>query len=645
MKSEPYRETFLEGEFPFREISLVLRADRRMSDPAYRVHRWWARRPPGLMRALLIAAASDAETTSEGFWNLFGSNARPLAGRKVLDPFAGGGTTLVEAARLGADVWGGDVDPLAVAITRYELRPASQNSVEQAGADLMAELSTRLARYYPGEQGVPLHYFRLPVVRCPSCSHEGVLYRSLVLARSSGKPGSVVREAAINAFCPDCFELQDLATPDRTRIHCCGSYHALDSGTFENGHYACISCGQRSSHRELLTGAASDRLVAVEETVDDAPRRLRLPTSNDEVALERAQNYWSRHSVDLELEDRQLPVAADGRPHSFGISRLYQMFWPRQLLVFGVARRWVLEADLDEDQRTALLLALSNAVTTNNRLCGYAVDYGRISPLFSIRGYSLPALSIELNPLHESAGRGTVPTCIERVAQGGRSTVRRHVWKPTRKRRDTHEYDFGYHTGIAVDFSLRSATRDVPERKRHSADLCVFDPPYFDYMDYDELSQLQRIMIDLPRRGGQPLQLKRGEDIASFTDRLAICFRRCVDSVQQGMPLVFTYHASRQEAWDAIGTALDEAKLRVTAAWPVLSDGRMGHHSFPGNCEWDVVVVCRSIDDVVPKDFTTELADWIRALKPLVVGKADRQNLSHALAMLRNRFAEVVGGR
>lgn len=42
--------------------------------------------------------------------------ARP--GDVVLDPFMGCGTTLVEAARLGHDTWGADINPLAVKIAR-----------------------------------------------------------------------------------------------------------------------------------------------------------------------------------------------------------------------------------------------------------------------------------------------------------------------------------------------------------------------------------------------------------------------------------------------------------------------------------------------------------------------------------------------
>lgn len=642
MRVEPYKPTLLEASFPFREVSLVLRADRRINDPAYRVHRWWARRPPGLMRALLIAAASDAGASSDEFWQDFASDTPLLSDLKVLDPFAGGGTTLVEARRLGAKVWGGDVDPLAVAITKYELNPANRNDVEVAGAALLEHLSSQLGRYYPAPSKTPLHYFTLRLVTCPGCDYENLLYRSLALARYTGARGSVVRDAGLTVFCPTCRDIHRLADPDRQRLHCCGEYHSIWEGTYTAGRYSCPSCGSRSSHQDLKTGGAPSILIAVEETADDAYREVRAPKAHDHDAIRRAGNYWSEKREAFSWSSRKIGTTRDGRPQSFGIVDLDQLFTPRQLLLFALAKQWIAEADTDQPVRAALSLAVSNAVTTNNRLCGYATDYGRISPLFSVRGYALPSMSVELNPLHPSAGRGTLPACLQRVAKASEARVLRHVWNPKRRRVERHVFGFEENRK-GIDFGLRSATRSIPEARLHSAQLCVFDPPYFDFIDYDELSHLQRVMMGLSRRGGVPL-FPEGDNDHQFQESLALAFRRCVEATQDGMPLVFTYHASSKQAWDVVGEALDEAKLRVTAAWPVLSDVHMGHHSFPGNCEWDVAITCRSVEAVIPMRTEATAAEWVSRVAPLKVSKTDQLNFQYAIEICKERFGVATGG-
>ncbi len=104
------------------------------------------------------------------------------------------------------------------------------------------------------------------------------------------------------------------------------------------------------------------------------------------------------------------------------------LFTDRQLAVFGSAFAWLASAKLEPEVRQGLRLAVSNALATNNKLCSYAYDYGRLSALFSVRGYSLPALPVELNSLHTDAGRGSRRHCIERVARAGTDEARRHVW-------------------------------------------------------------------------------------------------------------------------------------------------------------------------------------------------------------------------
>jgi len=63
--------------------------------PVIAVHKWFARRPGALYRALLLSefATGPLEET------YYRSNH--LAGLRIADPFMGGGTSLLEANRVG----------------------------------------------------------------------------------------------------------------------------------------------------------------------------------------------------------------------------------------------------------------------------------------------------------------------------------------------------------------------------------------------------------------------------------------------------------------------------------------------------------------------------------------------------------------
>jgi putative DNA methylase len=85
------------------------------------------------MRSILLAAVMEGEATDHEFWANYRSEAPLLKGLRVHDPFMGGGTTLIEASRLGAAVSGTDVDPTAEMIVSHSLEPAQDSEVAHVG--------------------------------------------------------------------------------------------------------------------------------------------------------------------------------------------------------------------------------------------------------------------------------------------------------------------------------------------------------------------------------------------------------------------------------------------------------------------------------------------------------------------------------
>src|SRR5271165_6991878 len=83
--------------------------------PIIAVHKWFARRPGTLFRALTLAEFGGAPVEDLFF------RANSFPGRQVADPFMGGGAPLIEANRLGCDVQGYDINPMSAWIVREEI--------------------------------------------------------------------------------------------------------------------------------------------------------------------------------------------------------------------------------------------------------------------------------------------------------------------------------------------------------------------------------------------------------------------------------------------------------------------------------------------------------------------------------------------
>ena len=333
----------------------------------------------------------------------------------------------------------------------------------------------------------------------------------------------------------------------------------------------------------------------------------------------------------------------DDRPLSYGITRYEELFTPRQLLVLGSAWRWLSEREWPAPVTRALEMALSNALATNNRLSGYAMDYGRLSALFAVRGYSLPALAVELNPLHPTGGRGTIAACITRIERAAAtSRVRRYAWHHRQRRALPVDLDLTT-TGVEAALACRSADVVPAQQPGTDSDLCIFDPPYYDYIAYDELSAFYRAWQRDSQLAGPPLLPGKGNGAEPFGRYLGRCMKAIVARVRPGGPIAFTYHSTNPDAWDAIGEAIDAASLRITAVWPVRSDGHMGPHSHDGSSEWDLVMVCRRRAETEPREPQFAVDQWITDVKPLRVSAADRNNMSLARAMAARRFGRLRG--
>ena len=83
--------------------------------PVIAVHKWFARRPGTLFRALLLSEFAEPPQADFFF------RSHQLKGIRIADPFMGGGTPLLEANRLGCEVIGFDINPMSYWIVRQEI--------------------------------------------------------------------------------------------------------------------------------------------------------------------------------------------------------------------------------------------------------------------------------------------------------------------------------------------------------------------------------------------------------------------------------------------------------------------------------------------------------------------------------------------
>jgi SAM-dependent methyltransferase len=154
--NDPNRpKTCLEVDFPILPINHVAAIEGNAGKPIYQMSKWWARRRSSVFRAMLIAAATkapdDPAEAAKLVWDAYyGNHQKNEAFRKlkVADIFMGGGTTVVEGARLGMQMYGNDLNPVAWFVVKNELAQVDPADVQKLLDQIEAEVKPQIMPFY-----------------------------------------------------------------------------------------------------------------------------------------------------------------------------------------------------------------------------------------------------------------------------------------------------------------------------------------------------------------------------------------------------------------------------------------------------------------------------------------------------------------
>jgi putative DNA methylase len=168
--NDPNRpKTCLEVDFPILPVNQVAIIEGNAGKPIYQMSKWWARRRSSVFRSMLIAAATkapeDKSHAAKLVWDNYYANHQKKGAfkhLKVADIFMGGGTTLVEGSRLGMQMIGNDLNPVAWFVVKQELANVDIDEVKRLLADIEAEVKPQIMPYYycdgpHGEKGKWTH--------------------------------------------------------------------------------------------------------------------------------------------------------------------------------------------------------------------------------------------------------------------------------------------------------------------------------------------------------------------------------------------------------------------------------------------------------------------------------------------------------
>lgn len=587
--------------------------------PIIAVHKWFARRPGTLFRSLLLSEFGGRHV-SESYYQ-----ANSFEGITVADPLMGGGIPLLEANRLGCNVIGTDINPMAAWIVHEEIDALDLAAYAATADKLLTHLAYELGSLYKtrcpvtGCADADVKYFLwVKTGTCTACEKSFDLFPGYVLAEDARHPSYVL-------VCPSCGDLNEVADPEHPGSCDCGTALTTE-GIVKRNKCACPHCGHVNSTPFHGEGPPSHRLFAIEyhnPELKGRPGRLfKKPDVDDLARVAQAEAAWQRLRPSF-VPDDLIPAGDEtSRLHRWGYKRFRELFNPRQLLALETAARFIAEIP-DQRQRRAFATNFSDLLRYQNMLCRYDTMALKSLDVFSIHGFPVGYIQAESNFLGIRNGNGFPVgsggwvNIIEKYAKAKRfCTAPFEVAFQGKKKITvpiTGEWIGEHHPEHPdahprmVDIRCASATTtDLPPR---SLDAVFTDPPYYGMVQYGELMHfcyvwLRKLMgADFP---GLELETTchaeeltgndtAARDIAHFAEGLAAVYSRMAAALKPGAPLAFTYHHNRQEAYLAAAMAILDSGLTCSASLPCPAEmGGSIHIHGTGSSIVDTVFVCRN---------------------------------------------------
>jgi adenine-specific DNA methylase len=339
---------------------------------------------------------------------------------RVGDAFCGGGSVPFEAARIGCDAYGSDLNPVAALLTWGAL------NIVGGGAEVAEQVREAQRRVYEAvdrqitewgiehnEQGDRADaYLYCTETRCPECGWSVPLAPSWVIGEKTLTLARLVPDQATRRFAIEIHQGTTRAALEQARA----------TGTVRDSRLVCPHCGESTPMTAIRgdrRGQTTEYGLRLWENEDLVPRpddvfqerlyciRWVHTWTDDERKAQRERYYRAPDDNDLRREARVLELLrerfaewqakgyipsrriepgdkTDEPIRTRGWTHWHHLFTPRQLLVHSLLAKLVDEVEHEPIRRVAGLFGLARCADWDSKLCRWdssASDYPQLSNL------------------------------------------------------------------------------------------------------------------------------------------------------------------------------------------------------------------------------------------------------------------------
>jgi adenine-specific DNA methylase len=586
----------------------------------------------GLDEDDLVEAVADVDVEDpESLWDFYPKDVR-IRNKKILDPFVGGGTTLVEASRFGVDSVGVDLNPVAWFVTKKQLDAgqADIGKLERAFEQVKEDVADEIKQYYKtpcpnSDHDADVMYdFWVKELDCVSCGYTVPLFKDYRVA--AGRYGN--NKGKYYVLCPDCegITLVDNWQKESQCNKCSHEFLPKSGNVTRGGYYNCPECGQKEAIVDAIStqGKPNQRLFAIEYycgTCDNQGREkseyksYKQIDAKDKKQFAEAEREWqTRTDLHEYVPHEKIPEGAITAASSVsgndvfqhGLETWTEMFNERQLLSLSKLLKSIDE--IDGEAKEYLLIAFSESLNYNTIMTSYNPGKNLIANLFNKNSFVSPQRPVENNPWGVKFGTGTFSAMWDMVKKGveyAKAPTERYIENGEKKETPKFAKPIGEGAEVYQD-DMRNIT------SQDEYDAIITDPPYYDNIIYSEVSDYfyvwQKILLEHKYPGFDRDKTPRTESIVKnpylgkTTEDFEHEMGEALDVINRALKddgtLAFTYHHADEESWGELLESLCDNNFEVTATYPINSD--LTKFNKGEAVSFDIVIIARPTENRTP---------------------------------------------
>jgi adenine-specific DNA methylase len=627
----------IENDFPVIEISQLAVPERSSYKPIYQMSKWFARRSSAIFRAILLSTNFN---NSMNFMEKFYTE-ESLSNVTILDPFMGGGTTIIEGLRLGMNCIGIDINPVAWFITKTESELVDINHLMSHIAKCEKKLAKSVKKWYTtacpvcSKSADIIYTHWVKEITCNKCDSQVPLFRDFII-------GYIVNEAIL--LCPSCFTSFSSSANVNNKIKCpeC-EYSFVPKNGYRTGRNSC-NCSECGNPIEILKSIRSEKkplsskAFAIEgycphcfEIGDRSSKlaksRYKFIKSVSKVDIDlyqQAVKYWDNNSEQFLWPKQKIPIGSTTKVlYNHRYTRWFELFNERQLLALSTILTY-LQKVTDIQIQELFLAAFINLLNHNNVFTRYSPKGQKVEGIFARHDFHPLSTYAENNVWGTKYGRGTWEKCLNRLLAGKKYNISPYNFKRNAGGNKKIQRDkvivgkingklFKGETNSFPDdksnlLLLCKDSEDIPDFK-NPVDLVISDPPYADNVNYSELSDFMYSWIRLVLKDKYdyftPFETpKDGEAIESdrkhvdYYTKLAAIFKKCKNHLKPTGLLIFTFHHSSSDTWFKMAEVINISGFYVVKTHAIPSEApNVLNIKNKKAISYDLIIVCKKTTD------------------------------------------------